>query len=666
MSRPKWPQLRRTNPTDLKDHAVSLSNDFKSVQEFLQAGVSDVAPGFPKGIEHKIKEGIAWGLVQVEAHGYYNTYLSTQERDLISQTIFEEICIKTAPAFHNRVPQQLFTKIQDSYNDLYLKFVDQQNAASQREATMAGIASGNGIMPQTPPLSPLDEIPYMFSIDCESDTDNVTNADYQEATNRLRVRASKLKAHLQEVEQERKAVSQRFREKARKIRNEIQAAELEEKTAEKRRTETLKRMEVKRLEEDKTGDYGTEAVGYDVEESEEFRNGKRNDDSRCLTLKIENQAVVNRLFNMPANVLKRKVCEAVWMVDAEWFTTSTGSLGAELLDDGNVTLWVKHTDDYPQKLYENDAFDDLHETSFWDQAIIGSFASHLTKPYETYPVVFKDIPVEIGHLQDRKRQAAVISKLVKHNVNAIPSLHIDVIKGIHFSGPIANNKTRGLVLDFSDAATANDIILHGLQWKGVYYPCEVHDIKFFDRCRHCQAYGHHQADCRGPPRCGICTERHRTKSCKSSSTKCVLCDGPHVSGSPCCRAHKARLLDKHNARFPIGQNAQPDAVPSTEPNGAILPLCSTATQLPTSQIRHSDTPKERLYNAGPMPVRSTFSFELTPSAQQVQDRVPALQADLQSIALDTLRGRKLDFQKTVMSMRPAQLALPLEEEDEIL
>lgn len=48
MERPKWPKLRHTNPTDAKEHAASLGDDFKAVQDYPRAGVSDIAPSLPR------------------------------------------------------------------------------------------------------------------------------------------------------------------------------------------------------------------------------------------------------------------------------------------------------------------------------------------------------------------------------------------------------------------------------------------------------------------------------------------------------------------------------------------------------------------------------------------------------------------------------------------
>lgn len=388
--------------------------------------------------------------------------------------------METAVAFHIRVPQYLFKILQDSYNELHLKLVVRQNAAPQQGPTMARIASGKEVLPHTPPESPPGETDSKVSLHCGSDTEGLAHHDFMKATNRSIGRVRKLKVQLQEAESERKAVRQRLREKASKIEKEIRKAELEVKAAERRYSEVLETMRERRLEQNRTGDYGSEAVGYKVSESEYFCIAKRDDTARFVILEIEQQAGVNRLFNMPANVSMRKVKEAVEQksttVEGMTFPSISLFLGAELLDDGNVALWGNTIDEYDQD-FEGAAFDGLQEIPFWDQDIFASFASHVTQPCKTYTVEVKDITVQMVDLRDRKRKAAVVTELVQHNVKAIPSLHIDLVRNIRFVRRTTNDNSQALVLGFSSSVTANEVIFHGLYWQGKCYSCEVYDIK---------------------------------------------------------------------------------------------------------------------------------------------------------------------------------------------
>ena len=613
MSRPKWPKLPVTTPSDLKDHAVSLGDSFDAIQAFLKAGVSHVAPSLPNGIKHKIKNGITSGLVEVESREYSNTCVSANDRDLISKAIFEEINAKTAPAFNNRVPQYLFKILHDSYNELRLKIVNQQNAIAQQGLEMAGTASVARTMPQTPPKSPVEVPDSALSCSHGSDTEAFIYHDWERDKSRLQVRASNLRAQLDEVRHERKATRQRLKETSRNIKKQILEVDREEKAADRRQSESLKTMELRRSERDRTGDYGTDAIGYDVEESVDFRLAKRNLTSRCVTLEVENQAVVNRLFNMPASVLMRKIREAITQktkpVRDERLPGIEKLLGADLLDDGNVTLWAE--------CIENHAFDCLPRRPHWDQAIFGSFASHLTEPYETYPVEVKDITAEMVGLRDRKQKAAVITKLVKCNLMAIPLLHIDIIKDIRFSRSTTHDNTQALVIDISNAEAANEIVHQGLKWEGRTHLCEVFDDRFLDLCGRCQEYGHHANTCDSLPRCGNCADQHSTKVCNSSYIKCLLCEEPHRAGSSRCRAKKARRVDKLNARFPLEHCPSPGTVPSKEPELAISTLNSPKPDVPAPQIEQLNTNKEDASNSGSVPMWP-FSSALTPPAQELQ------------------------------------------------
>lgn len=670
MERLRWPKLCHTNPAGVEEHAVSLGDDFKAVHEFLRAGVSDVAPTLPRAIEHKITRGIEKGLVEVESREYSTTSISVEDRDLIINAILEEITAETAAAFHNRVPQYLFKILHDSYNELSLKLVTQQNAIPQDGAKMEGTDCGNEVLPHTPPDSPLEETESEISCHYGSDTEGLAEYDWVKDTCKLERRARMLETQLQEVEPEGKAVGQRITEKGRKIMEEMHEVELERDAVDKRRTEILETMEERRLEQDRTGDYGTEAVGYNVSEPLEFYFAKHDGTARSVILNIQKQAVVNRLFNMPANVLTRKIIEAVMQknepIRSKTFSSIKYFLEAELLDDGNIRFWAKSTDEYDCRNSDGDVFTALSELPHWDQHVVGSFASHIIEPYESYEVEVKDIPVDMVGLRDRKRKAAVITKLVQQNVTAIPSLHIDLVKDIRFCRRTTNDNSQALVLDFSNRVTANGVINLGLQFQEGLHSCEVFDNKFLDRCGRCQVYGHHADACSAPSRCGKCAGQHRTMLCTSFLTRCVLCDEPHRCGGPRCRAKRARILDKFNARFPKGESYPTLAVPSREPKSLNQSLSSPATDLPTPKQEHVSTTKEQHSDFGSSPVRTAPPDTPTLLAQQLQDKIPAIEAALWSDVsnMERRRGWTPRQKWTVIGHdEPAPL---VDEEDEIL
>lgn len=79
-----------------------------------------------------------------------------------------------------------------------------------------------------------------------------------------------------------------LRAKAKKIESEIQEVEFEDKTADRRQAVSLKAMEVRRLDQDRTGEYGTEAVGYNVSESTNHYLARREITARYVTLEFQN------------------------------------------------------------------------------------------------------------------------------------------------------------------------------------------------------------------------------------------------------------------------------------------------------------------------------------------------------------------------------------------
>lgn len=589
---PKWPKLCHQNPADIKEHAVLLGDEFKAVLEFLSASVSDrdTAPSLPRGIERKITKGVKKGLAEFESRYSSTTSISLEDRDLISNTILKTITAETAAAAHHRVPQYLFKILQDSYNELKIKIVTQEDAVPQR-----GTALRNELLPHTPPGSPPKETDSeLCSITYGSDTEALAHRDYDKISDPLDSRIDELKLQLQEVECERKAVPQRLKVKAGIIKKEVQELELERGAICQRYKEVLNAIRKRRLEQDRTGDYGSEYVGYNVWESPDFHFDKRDENARRVSLKIESQPVVNRLFNMTADVLLRKAMAAVVEksepIEDKRFPTITHFLGAELQDDGDIRLWANTIDGFVWQ--ESDAFEGLEKMPSWDQDIVSSFATHVTELSETYLVELKDVNLEMLCLEDRKRKAAVITDLVKHNVTAVPSLHIDVVKQICLYRRTPHDNTKTLVLHFSNPVTANEVLSHGLQWQGKLYPCEVYDPKFLDQCGHCQVYGHLVHDCTNHLRCGICTGQHRWKVCTSDVRRCALCDGPHRVRSSRCPARRARHLDKRNVRFPTGQDDQPFAIPTGKPDDSCSSTSSPTPDVTHQPAEHTSTTKE--------------------------------------------------------------------------
>lgn len=259
MEPPRWPKLCHKNPADMKEHAVLLGNDIIAVLEFLSlsAGAYDVASTLPKGIERKIFKGITKGLNEVKSCDYSTTRISAEDQDLKSNMILKAIIAEIAAVFHNRVPRYLFKILSDSYNELKPKILNHADPATQVSRT-AGTASGDHVLPYTPPDSPPDESDFELSIYSGSDTETLAYHNWYKCEAGLGRRIGKLRARLEEVKRERKTMTQRLKKKATNIEKELREVESEKEAAGKRHTRTLEAMEKRRLERDRTGDYETD------------------------------------------------------------------------------------------------------------------------------------------------------------------------------------------------------------------------------------------------------------------------------------------------------------------------------------------------------------------------------------------------------------------------
>ena len=632
MAPPKWPKLPHTNPSDINEHAHSLNDSFNAIDAFLKAGVCDSAPTLPKGIENKIRAGIEKGLVGLESHHSIATSISAGDRDLTKSAILEQIIAETAFVFRTRVPRYLFRILQESCNELCLKLNGPQSGAPQPSVKAA---VENATMPDTPPESPSDETNSSFSGHYGSDSAGLAYGEWIYEKKYLIARANKLKSILQ---RERRTADQKA-----SIEEGLELLKLERKTARKKYNEVSRAIKERRSEQDKTGDYGSELIGYDAGNSE-FYLAKQSDTARNVILKIEKQVGVNRLFKMTGHVLLRKVMDAVAPDFAstgdDHFPSITHFIGAQLLDDGNVELWANSTDEYDFRTSDGDTFNALGALPSWDQAIFASFASHLTETGEPYYTVeVKNVKSVV--LQNRKQKAALITDLVKGNVRAIPSLHIDIVKDIRFS-----RRSSRLELDLLNPAIANEVISHGVEWEGAHHSCEVHDPSFFDRCGCCQDYGHRINTCSKPPRCGKCSLAHYTRVCKSTVVHCALCDEYHKVASSQCRVKRARAFEKSKARFPVKETYPLPALLSQDPKDPNLLSNFTARDLSsrTEQcVNETLVPQEQSVSTTSVtqdqPVPST-PVCTTPrhTAAQIQDQLSALDAALCFSVPNTARG----------------------------
>ena len=641
MGRPQWPKLCQETPADLKEHAASFAKDFQAVRDFANASVSDVAPSLPKGIQRKIRKGIQKGLVETESLSSCYSSLSSSDQDFTINAIVNNITAEPAAAFQQRVPQYLFNVIHNSYKELHLKLVTRVDSASAPGDDIAGIASVNKILPHSPPESPLEGT----DPDTESVTDSEMSSEYGSDTsgfahyNRdrsmipLDSRAGKLELELQEVDRQYKALSKRFEDKAAKIKADMQDIERARRAVNEAHDETIEAMKLSRVERDRTGEYSTCTVVYRFNNRVEDDLAGSQDNTRCISLKIEKQAAVNRLFNMPSRVLMRKIRDVILKRNEPGPNNSACStinsfLGVKLAMDGNILLWVESTNDYDWQNSEGDMFGSLQDVPLWDHELFTGVARHVTEPYKPFKVEMKHITADMIPLTFRKQKAAVITELVKQNITFILSLYVDVVKDIQFCRSTTYDNSQALVLEFSNPSVANEVIASGLQWQRRYYTCEVFDNQFFDRCGRCYTYDHHAQACTGALRCGHCAEAHLTTLCESSLTKCASCNRRHRFGSSKCRAKRA--LDKCYTRFPTAEDSSPLAMPSEEREDLNTSSDSLAVNFPAPQGEPVRATKKSPLNLAPAQIHTEAAGKLIISAQQLHDENPTTEDALGS------------------------------------
>ena len=126
--------------------------------------------------------------------------------------------------------------------------------------------------------------------------------------------------------------------------------------------ETIEAIKLRRVEQDRTGDYRTKSVGYHLTMPMDVCLATRQGKSRCVFLKIEKQAVVNRSINMPWRVLMQKIGNVVLQRNKpvpdrdSAYSSINFFLGVELAPDGNIALWADSSDDYDWQNADRDMF----------------------------------------------------------------------------------------------------------------------------------------------------------------------------------------------------------------------------------------------------------------------------------------------------------------------
>ena len=231
----------------------------------------------------------------------------------------------------------------------------------------------------------------------------------------------------------------------------------------------------------------------------------------------------------------------------------------------------------------------LSQMSDWDRDIIDhDIGIHFGTTW-CYRLRFKGIRKEKplrGDLGSRRQKGRVIHVLVRINATTLTSLRIHHIKDVYYC-PSPEEGNEVLVIEFYDIDQAKAALLQGLYYHGNHYDCETLDKnRFLARCGYCQAHGHGARACSGPPRCGKCSERHRTRFCRSVYEKCVSCDGPHALNSSKCPAKQA---ERDSLLFTTVASRRDQATVQSETTVALPPIShsnNTAKQNPKLVCSH--------------------------------------------------------------------------------
>ncbi|XP_069171776.1 uncharacterized protein [Procambarus clarkii] len=86
------------------------------------------------------------------------------------------------------------------------------------------------------------------------------------------------------------------------------------------------------------------------------------------------------------------------------------------------------------------------------------------------------------------------------------------------------------------------------------------------RCYRCQRFSHHKDDCRGPERCGVCSELHKTDICKNlhkegnaTKAKCPNCGDTHHAWNKRCPERVKRIQDFGSSQQPKTTTSRPQS-----------------------------------------------------------------------------------------------------------
>lgn len=276
-----------------------------------------------------------------------------------------------------------------------------------------------------------------------------------------------------------------------------------------------------------------------------------------VTFKITSQAVVNVLFDMDQWDMRKAVCGAIKkkQTPTRNFSGTSYLSDVSLLNSGDISAFTFNENHQDYIL--------VSQMSGWDRDIVDHEIGINFGTNWCYRIHMKGVRESSlnGDLSSRRQKAALVNELVCTNATTLTSLRIHHIKDVHYlRGSREGDEV--LAVEFFEFEQAHAALSRGLSYNGKHYDCEtLEKTRFLARCGNCQAYGHGSGACFNPPRCGKCTERHKTRLCKSLHETCALCDGRHASNDPKCPVKQA---ERKSVGFAPVSSRRPQATRNPE------------------------------------------------------------------------------------------------------
>lgn len=518
MSFGAWPTISRHRSKHAEEHLFALKADFGAIDDFLE-DTESLLHKRSGSFGDLIFKGIARGFTEAVSAGYRFNLASECDRLLLRDVIFKHVEAEAAANAHDGVPLSRYKKLAVSYKEALSNLI--ALAAEQRTRTQ------------------------------QSDVDG---ANAQELGLALNTAAQNV--HTLE-DNKSKAASVQDEQAASIAKDIIQDGRIDEDEAEGEgehegkdegkdngeHEENEEELEDTAEVNDAKGSLGQAANIYTCDPLRILDLHGTLAHTSKVTFRITNQAVVNVLYEMDDSQILIAVSGAIKkkQTHTRSFLGSSYLSSLSMSESGDISAVSNNAEQEDVLL--------LSQMSDWDKDIIDHNIGINFGTNWCYRLRIEGFQIEnplSGDLGSRRERAQLIHDLVRINATTLTSLRIHHIKDVHYCpGPEEGNIV--LVLEFFDIDQAKAALLQGLYYLGNHYDCETLDKeRFLARCGYCQAYGHGAIACSGPPRCGKCSERHRTKFCRSLYEKCGLCDGPHASNSSKCPAKQA---ERNSLRF---------------------------------------------------------------------------------------------------------------------